>query len=68
MVLAFIKLLFQKGKTTIDTVTIITYTCVTFSQLAAYHWLGNEVMYKVKVNIKITIYVFLEIHFRATTS
>ncbi|KAK9703328.1 7tm Odorant receptor [Popillia japonica] len=43
---AILQLTIMKGKTTIDTVTIITYTCVTFSQLAAYHWLGNEVMYK----------------------
>ncbi|KAK9703353.1 7tm Odorant receptor [Popillia japonica] len=34
------------GKTTADTLTIVAYTCVTFSQLAAYHWLGNEIMHK----------------------
>lgn len=32
---------------TTDVISLIAYSAATFSQLVLYHWIGNEIMYKV---------------------
>lgn len=37
----------QGERSTGNILTIIAYACVTFSQMAVYHWLGNEIIFMV---------------------